>query len=171
MIRRKSGFTLIEILIVVVILGILAAIVIPQFTNASETAKGSNLLSQLQTIRSQFELYQVQHGGNYPSLLIVDGSTDWEQLTGKTDLDQTKNVNGKYGPYLQQAPANPFISDDTAAVTIGVDGGAGVGWIWDSATSMIYANVETQETADKAGLTDNANVLVAGAAQGAAPAP
>ncbi|MCC7406490.1 MAG: prepilin-type N-terminal cleavage/methylation domain-containing protein, partial [Phycisphaeraceae bacterium] len=44
MIRRKSGFTLIEILIVVVILGILAAIVIPQFTNASETAKGSNLV-------------------------------------------------------------------------------------------------------------------------------
>lgn len=168
MIRRKSGFTLIEILIVVVILGILAAIVIPQFTNASETAKGSNLLSQLQTIRSQFELYQVQHGGNYPPVLTGGGS-DWRELTEKTDLDHTLNAAGKYGPYLQQAPANPFISDDTLAITVG-DGTAG--WIWDAGTNMIYANVETQETADKAGLTDNANVWVAGVAQGAAaPAP
>ncbi|MEM9111640.1 MAG: prepilin-type N-terminal cleavage/methylation domain-containing protein, partial [Planctomycetota bacterium] len=49
----RKGFTLVEILIVVVILGILAAIVIPQFTNASEAAKASSVLSQLQTLRSQ----------------------------------------------------------------------------------------------------------------------
>ena len=48
---RKSGFTLVEILIVVIILGILAAIVIPQFTNASQDARNSSLLSQLQTLR------------------------------------------------------------------------------------------------------------------------
>ncbi|MHC4765507.1 MAG: type IV pilin protein, partial [Planctomycetota bacterium] len=55
--RIRQGFTLIEILIVVVILGILAAIVIPQFTDASQEAAASNLRSQLQTIRSQIELY------------------------------------------------------------------------------------------------------------------
>ena len=44
---RKTGFTLVEILIVVIILGILAAIVIPQFTNASQDAIESALLSQL----------------------------------------------------------------------------------------------------------------------------
>ena len=64
----RKGFTLVEILIVVVILGILAAIVIPQFTNASESAKGSSLVSQLQTIRGQLELYQTQHNGSYPTL-------------------------------------------------------------------------------------------------------
>ena len=42
---RKSGFTLIEILIVVIILGILAAIVIPQFSNASNDARKSSLAS------------------------------------------------------------------------------------------------------------------------------
>src|SRR5690606_21145974 len=46
----RKGFTLVEILIVVVILGILAAIVIPQFTNASESAQFSSTVSQLQTI-------------------------------------------------------------------------------------------------------------------------
>ena len=46
----KRAFTLIEILIVVVILCILAAIVIPQFTDASQQASNSSLQSQLQTI-------------------------------------------------------------------------------------------------------------------------
>ncbi|MHC5008992.1 MAG: type II secretion system protein, partial [Planctomycetota bacterium] len=59
--RARQAFTLIEILIVVVILGILAAIVIPQFTDASMEAASSNLRSQLQTIRSQIELYNVQN--------------------------------------------------------------------------------------------------------------
>ena len=55
----KRAFTLIEILIVVVILGILAAIVIPQFTDASQQASTSSLQSQLQTIRAQVELAQM----------------------------------------------------------------------------------------------------------------
>ena len=59
--QAKRGFTLVEILIVVVILGILAAIVIPQFTQASTEAKTNSLCSDLQTLRSQIELYKVQH--------------------------------------------------------------------------------------------------------------
>src|SRR5499427_4093491 len=58
---NKSGFTLVEILIVVIILGILAAIVIPQFTNASQDARKNSVSSLLQTIRSQIELYKLQH--------------------------------------------------------------------------------------------------------------
>jgi type II secretion system protein G len=59
----KRGFTLIEILIVVVILGILAAIVIPQFTSASQEASMSSAKSQLQSIRSQIELFRVKNTG------------------------------------------------------------------------------------------------------------
>ncbi len=54
--RVKRGFTLIEILIVVVILGILAAIVIPQFAESADSAQANAAHSTLQTIRSQFEL-------------------------------------------------------------------------------------------------------------------
>lgn len=49
---KPHGFTLVEILIVVIILGILAAIVIPQFTSASQNARVSGTLSTLQTLRN-----------------------------------------------------------------------------------------------------------------------
>ena len=62
----RSGFTLIEILIVVVILGILAAIVVPQFTNAADDASISSARTQLQSMRSQIELYYSQNG-SYPA--------------------------------------------------------------------------------------------------------
>src|SRR2546423_3452358 len=110
MIRRtqKSGFTLVEILIVVIILGILAAIVIPQFTNASQDARKNSLTSQLQTIRSQLELYKMQHLDKNPDLLLLPAatgtSTDWSQLTKKTDkFGVTTATTGlDFGPYLQQ---------------------------------------------------------------------
>ena len=72
----KRGFTLIEILIVVVILGILAAIIVPQFTNAAQEAGASSARSQLQSIRSQIELHRVQNNGAAPAdlaELVTDG--------------------------------------------------------------------------------------------------
>lgn len=152
MLARKQvarGFTLVEILIVVVILGILAAIVIPQFTSASESAKSSSLVSQLQTIRSQVELYQIQHNGDYPTLLALQADTDglvghdWAPLTTETEVDGSAGVPGdgidsnNFGPYLQQPPTNSFeLSADVQAI-----GGAaaGVGWVYDENTGEVLA--------------------------------
>ncbi|MFQ6036674.1 MAG: type II secretion system protein, partial [Sedimentisphaerales bacterium] len=81
--KAKSGFTLVEILIVVVILGILAAIVIPQFTEASTEAKLNSLMSDLQTFRSQIELYKVQHNDNPPTAAnFVAQMTETSDISG-----------------------------------------------------------------------------------------
>jgi len=137
----KHGFTLVEILIVVVILGILAAIVIPQFTSASESAKSSSLVSQLQTIRSQLELYQVQHNGDYPTLLQM-----WTNLTTETEVSGVAgNASGnEFGPYLQQDPVNPF--EDSASVAAAAV--AGVGWIYDETNGAVKAVMETVKAGD-----------------------
>ncbi len=138
--RKRGGFTLVEILIVVVILGILAAIVIPQFTNASESAKASSLTTQLSTIRAQLELAQIQHQGEYPNL-----SANWDFLT--TVTDPMSDASGNYtaadsdtddvGPYLQQPPVNPFENSATVSGTAA----AGVGWVYNQSTGQITACV------------------------------
>lgn len=124
--RRTQGFTLVEILIVVVILGILAAVVIPQFTSASETAKQASLTTQLQTIRSQLELYQVQHNGQYPKQA---------EMEGFMNLVKTTDVNGSvdgddFGPYLMKPPGNPFTAGPNAAL-VGASASADVGWVYN----------------------------------------
>lgn len=147
--KRRSvakGFTLVEILIVVVILGILAAIVIPQFSSASESAKQSSVLSQLQTIRSQLELYKNQHNGDYPALADMNDATNpWFPLIENTDIDGSLNTtNGKYGPYLQQPSTNPFENSSTLAAAAA----AGVGWQYDAASGDIKAVLPAAKAAE-----------------------
>jgi len=162
--HRNSGFTLVEILIDVVILGILAAVVIPQFTNASESARSSSLLTQLQTLRSQIELYQVQHNGDYPDFGHSDGT--WAQMTSKTTVEGSTEPDGDYGPYLQQEPVNPFTESANVAGTPTEDGSASdsVGWVWQD--GILYAVVpDTKEELfdnDGDGVSDNENVKVTG---------
>jgi general secretion pathway protein G len=138
--RANRGFTLVEILIVVVILGILAAIVIPQFTEASTEAKLSSLCSDLQTVRSQIELYKVQHNDAMPG--TVAGVTFVQALTEKTDLAGTMAGTDDYGPYLQQMPKNPFT--DTATVEVEAAdtglGGGNCGWHFNTATGNFRAD-------------------------------
>ena len=126
--NSNKGFTLVEILIVVIILGILAAIVVPQFTEASSDAKLSNLTTNLQSIRAQLELYRLHHNGDYPADITTG-------LTTKTDSDGV--AGGTYGPYLQQFPANPFVY--TAAAAVLTDGAAGSGWSYTAASGAFTA--------------------------------
>ncbi len=142
---RTKGFTLVEILIVVIILGILAAIVIPQFTEASNDARESALASDLQTIRSQVELYKVQHN-MYPGYTYdpdTDTTSAWDGATFVTQLTGTTDGNGNagtdYGPYLQKFPANGFVSGANADAVTG-DGTDGYGWNFNATTGKFTAN-------------------------------
>jgi general secretion pathway protein G len=146
----NKGFTLVEILIVVIILGILAAIVIPQFSNASNDARKSSLTSQLQTLRSQISLYSLQHLDKYPTDLVAGGTgtTPWTLLLGKTNQDQSTTGNPNLGPYLQTAPANNLNGwtdvDSTITTDLGTGGVANpgsktAGWLFNPTTGKIWA--------------------------------
>ncbi|MHC4520156.1 MAG: type II secretion system protein [Planctomycetota bacterium] len=157
--RAKRGFTLVEILIVVVILGILAAIVVPQFTQASTEAKENSLRSDLQSLRSQIELYKVQHtdvppGNTVDAAGVVTAAVaQWEpQMIYTTDYmglntgSKQRNMAlvppAEFGPYLERVPPNPFTGIDTVAGTAGVPvaDGTTCGWFYDPATGEIWAN-------------------------------
>jgi general secretion pathway protein G len=144
--RNRKGFTLVEILIVVIILGILAAIVIPQFTSASSDARQSSLTSQLQTLRSQVELYKLQHGDAYPtSDGTAAGTWDWTKLTGTTTY-----AGNNVGPYLQQIPVNPQ-NQSNAVGSVATDpavgtASAGNGFVFSQATGKIYATDKAFKT-------------------------
>ena len=138
--RRANGFTLVEILIVVVILGILAAIVVPQFANASESAQSSSMLSSLQVIRSQIELYHAQHHSTYPTMDQLDD--DWNVLTSRTDVNGDAGTD--YGPYIKKMPVNPFEKSATVSDTAA----QGVGWVYDEDTAKVYGVVPADKAAD-----------------------
>ncbi len=123
----RRAFTLVEILIVVVILGILAAIVIPQFTNASQEASAASTESQLQTIRSQIELFRVRHNGTLPDLL----TNQWDELVDPTGEP----------PYLQDEPVNPFTGNSVIVAGTSHLAGASAtdGWVWDATEGRLFA--------------------------------
>ena len=127
--RTIRAFTLIEVLIVVIILGILAAIVIPQFSDASSDAKLSALKTNLHTIRSQLQLYKMQHNDTWPALASFTA-----KMTAGTKADGTAGTD--YGPYLLSIPDNPYTSTNTVGSGV-ADSSA---WYYDESDGTFRAN-------------------------------
>jgi len=122
----KKAFSLVELMIVVAVLGILAAIVVPQFQNHATQAKESTSKSNLRTLRSAIELYTTQHKGIPPG--YPNGNVS-AQPTSQTLIEQlcwSSNQSGQtsqqpasgfeLGPYLRSFPRNPF--NDASSVKI-----------------------------------------------------
>jgi general secretion pathway protein G len=139
--KRQNGFTLVELLIVVVILGILAAIVIPQFSDASNDAKDSSLKSNLATIRSQIQLYKIQHNGELPAggkATFIDSMTKYTIADGSVATTQAPGA-GVYGPYLQTIPKNPYNNLNTVTNN-GTAGDGSGGWEFNTTTGTFQAD-------------------------------
>ena len=125
---KTRGFTLVEILIVVIILGILAAIVIPQFTNASTDARVANVRTTLTNVRTQIEVFKGQHNDLPPQITGM-----WTLLLTCSDTYETAVANPvgtRWGPYFMSAPINP-LNNLTAVSTAATD--AAAGWYYQPA--------------------------------------
>lgn len=128
MLRR--AFTLVEILIVVVILGILAAMVVPKFVNATEDAKDGATRDQLSKVRRAMDVYYAKNA-TWPDITAGDGT--WGSLL----------VPGEF-VYLREPPVNRWVDGANAKVIVigtGPDPAfqSAHGWIYDPATGNVWA--------------------------------
>ncbi|HUW32003.1 MAG TPA: prepilin-type N-terminal cleavage/methylation domain-containing protein [Planctomycetota bacterium] len=166
----KRAFTLVELLIVVIIIGILAAVAIPQFGDSATDAKKAALDADLTSMRSSIELYFHQHGSTYPGAIqkhkagaadpaahasvedaFVKQLTCYSDATGNT-ADTRDTTNYPYGPYVRRGiPKNPLPTTGAAAaadaVVVGADTGPLAadanptkGWKFSSVTGQFIAN-------------------------------
>jgi len=160
---KKTGFTLVEILIVVILLGILASIVVPQFTLATVYSKESGLKHDLLVLRNQLELYRVQHGDKYPwEIAGADNDTVVAQLLGRTnEFGEVMDASGdprdfKCGPYMEKMPTNHFVKDsggtgdklEFGSVAPSSSDGTGGGWYVNTVTGKVYAYSNTTDFPD-----------------------
>jgi len=159
--RNQSGFTLIEMLVVVVVLGILAMIIIPQVAVSTDDANLRTLETNLSTLRNSIELYYHQHNSNYPGATHhgtgaatasdAEAATAMvEQMTKYTRVDwvsgNTKGGLFLYGPYLKgvSLPTNPYnnlntvICDfDETDITARSSAGTSSGWKFYPITGVL----------------------------------
>jgi prepilin-type N-terminal cleavage/methylation domain-containing protein len=153
---KKKAFTLVELILVITILGILAALVMPTFQGNIATAKESAAKSDLMALRTQIELYKLQHNQYPPG--YVDGAgapiaTMSLQLIGTTTVKGQASPSTVpsdpflYGPYMKKIPPNPFNKLSTIAyVGVGTAFSAAVdgtssGWLYKKETAEIVMNM------------------------------
>jgi prepilin-type N-terminal cleavage/methylation domain-containing protein len=164
LIQDQKGFTLVEMIIVVIIMGILATVIVPQIGTSTEEAKLSNIKTNLKDLRNAVEIYCVQHNGVYPGGRKKDGKPGPNVAEAATafvrQLTQYTNINGHvqatkdathiYGPYIKpgEFPVNPY--NDSNAVVCNIpttditvrnwDGTGTAGWHFYTNTGVLVAN-------------------------------
>ena len=138
--RGRRGFSLIELVIVIIILGVISAIAIPRMIRAGEGADVTGLQADLAVLRGAIELYRYQHEAFPTAADFVD------QLTLETNKAGTPTVGGGFGPYIVKIPPlkTGAHKDDTGVVAqsgapSAEDAGA-TGWLYDEDTGNIWAN-------------------------------
>ena len=124
------GFTLVEILIVVVILGILAAIIVPSMASVRDEASIGATRTELEKIRRAIDVFQVRNENSLPA--VAAGNGTWGDLISST------------GEYLKDAPYNPYIGGaNQRVIVMGNAPDAAFQtthcWIYDSATGQVWA--------------------------------
>ena len=91
--KRTSGFTIVELLIVIIVIGVLAAITLVSYTGISQRAAVASLQSDLSNASRKLEIYRAEHSDNYPALLSDAGITIFNNYA--TPADYTPSVDRK----------------------------------------------------------------------------
>jgi prepilin-type N-terminal cleavage/methylation domain-containing protein len=127
---NHKGFTLIELVIIIAVLGILAAVAIPKYSNITSESKEAAARGALGGLRSGITIF-------YANEAVTTGTASWPSVVQLSAP----------GTVMEQAvPANPYQHPDSAAdsivtgVTKGTTVGTRGGWAYNATTGEIWAN-------------------------------
>lgn len=117
-IKNQSGFTIVELLIVIVVIGILAALVITTFTGIQKKARDTERQTDIKAIHGQLEAYYAEQG-KYPTLANMNDATWRADNVKGLDLDALKDPRGTASTLVDSVQADAYAyeveaSDDTA---------------------------------------------------------
>ena len=124
----KKGFTLVELLIVIIIIAVLAAIAIPKFSNSSTRSKESSLRANLKLVRNAIDLFRADTGA-FPANMAGLTTSTTAGLSAAAAACTIAATDWR-GPYLQAIPVDPVSG---SAMTYGT-AAADVGTVKSSAT-------------------------------------
>lgn len=146
--NAARGFTLVELMIVVIILGILAAILVAFFGTPLAQAKETALAGGLRNFRTQVMTYKAQHNDSLPDAILLS-----QAMLGQTDVAGNIGTGSAYplGPYLQSFPQNPYNGlSDVKSVSAGSPMTADntTGWLYqiDGTNFRIVANTTQSDS-------------------------
>ena len=127
--REKKNWSHVETALIALVLSTVAMSVVPKFTKASPESRICNLIDGLHLMRSQLDLYRVQHENCLPP---VDSFESFKN-------NMTKKV-GPYGPYVDEIPVNPFNNLNTVRFD-GEPAGVGkAGWRIDTKSGLFQTD-------------------------------
>lgn len=148
---RSCAFSLVELVLVIVIIGILAAIAVPRFTRGSTAAAEAALKADLRQLRTALTSFAVEHNNTFPGPLgqdVADQLTRYSNLAG--DTADTRSTAYRFGPYLHAIPPCPVGENagkaTASAILISTDSpptpvpASGEGWVYNATTGEILPN-------------------------------
>ncbi len=148
---KKRAFSLVEMLIVISILGIMAAIIIPAMKDHSQKAKEAAAKDNLRILRAAIERYKLDHNGVPPGYINGEPIEDFlisGQLTQFTapngDYQSTKSGIYRLNPYINEMPINPFNRKNSLTVveTFPSPASEATGWYYKPSTGEIRLNTD-----------------------------
>ncbi len=134
--KQRKGFTLVELVIVIAILGILAAYAVPKYQGLVEEARSAEARAQLGTVRSALGIYYAKNHGVYPDTISADLFAE-----GRIPTVEVTTSGGTVTSSYTVTPAS--LQDGTIDSTEITDVG---GWIYDVSTDKTKADVRINST-------------------------
>jgi len=136
---KQKGFTLIELMIVVAIIGILAAIAIPRFAQMLEKSREGSTKGNLGSIKSAASIYYGDTQGTWPTTLSAFSSYSFSKY-----LDNISPVKVT-GAFVAGA-SSPSGAKVTMTAQSSVPTASGTGWLYDSAFGNCYVNSTVKDS-------------------------